>query len=207
MARFIIADDHELMRSALQELLQLRSGWEVCASVGDGWKAVEAAEQHHPDAAIVDLGLPGLGGLEVTRMIRAESPATGVVLYTGGDARLVMLSATEAGAADVVQKGEPSLRLLRALELLVAPGCATPSPKPSAAAVAAREAERLGLTSREVEILKFLAEGKSNWSTGTILGISERTVETHRSNIMKKLSLASVVELVHYAIQNGLVQP
>jgi len=209
--RILIADDHPLLRRGLQDFLETHPGWRVCGEAVDGREAVLLAEQLKPDVAVVDLFMPELNGIEATRRIRGVSPATAVLLLAGTCSERTEEEAISAGARGFLLKSNAAERIIAAIESLVkgetwfarqgslggerlAPGACLHS----AAA---------GLTSREIEITQLLAEGKTNWCIGTILGISVRTVETHRANVMRKLGLQSVVELVHYAVRNLMVEP
>jgi DNA-binding NarL/FixJ family response regulator len=212
MLQILLADDHELMRRGVRDLLQTQGGWRVCAEATDGRQAVALAGALRPDVAVVDLSMPQLNGLEATRQIRQVSAGTGVILFSAHRSEATVVDAVAAGARGYVLKSEAGVRLIEAIEALAsgstffgaessraAQGCASGRP-----ALRARSHE---LTPREREIAQLLAEGKTNWCVGTILGISARTVETHRDKIMRKLGLESVVELVHYAVRNRLVEP
>ncbi len=187
MLEILVADDHELMRQGVKGLLEAEPNWHVCAQASDGREAVALAASVAPDVAILDLTMPELNGLEATRQILKVSPPT--VLKT--DAAKDLVSAVAALAA-----GSPylSVRMSRARA-------------DSARSQGGSRARVLPLTTREREITQLLAEGKSNWCVAKILAISIKTVETHRGNIMHKLGLESIVELVHYAVRNQIVSP
>ncbi len=213
MLQILIADDHVLLRKGLQDLLEAHPGWRVCGEAIDGRQAVLLAEKLKPDVAVVDLLMPELNGIEVTRRIRGVSPATAVLVLAGGYSERMEEEAVSAGARGFVLKSNSEDRVVVAVESLArgetsfvgeAWGRGGECP---AQAGAHREAQAAGLTSREMEITQLLAEGKTNWCIATILGISDRTVETHRANVMRKLGLQSVVELVHYAVRNRIVEP
>ena len=211
MLNILIADDHALLRMGLRDLIEMHSGWRVCAEAPDGREAVLLAEQLHPDVAVVDLLMPVLNGIEATRQIHKVSPPTSVLVLTGSYSEQIEDESISAGAQGFVLKSNPEDRLIKAIESLarretffrpgalrgggcVARSGACPQPKP------------VCLTSREIEITQLLAEGKSNWCIAVILGISVRTVETHRANVMQKLGLESVVELVRYAVRNRIIE-
>ena len=213
MLRILIVDDHALLRKGLQDLLEGHAGWEVCGEANDGREAVLLAEQLRPDVAIVDLAMPELNGIEATRRIREVSPGTAVLVLAGAYSERIEAESCAAGARGFVLKSTSEDRVLAAIEAVakgrtafVREGARRDAelPAPSNARDAPPPA---GLTSRELEITQLLAEGKTNWCVATILGISVRTVETHRANVMRKLGLQSVVELVHYAVRNLMVEP
>jgi DNA-binding NarL/FixJ family response regulator len=208
--RVLLADDHDVVRWGVQELVRERRGWEVCCEATDGREAVALATEFQHQAVVLDLTMPGLDGLQATREIVKASPATRVLIFTAHDSPALVREAVACGAHGVVLKTDGAAQLLRGLDALAmdqrfySPGV----PRvPSEAAPTMVQPARAGLTPRELEILRFLAEGKSNWCTGTILGISVRTVETHRAKIMHKLGLESIVELVLYAVRQGIVHP
>lgn len=211
--QILIADDHPLLRKGLQDLLEAHPGWRVCGAAFDGREAVHLAESLRPDVAVVDLLMPELNGLEATRRIRGISPATAVLVVTGKYSEHVEEESISAGAQGLVLKSHSADRIIEAIESLargetffVHDACRSGGER-AARAGASLRSQVSGLTSREIEITQLLAEGKSNWCIATILGISVRTVETHRANIMEKLKLQSIVELVHYAFRNLMVEP
>jgi DNA-binding NarL/FixJ family response regulator len=210
MLSIVIADDHEVMRRGIRLTLEAREGWRVSGEACDGREAVRKVEELRPRVAVVDLGLPGLCGVEVTRQIKTVSPQTEVVICTLHEEETLARDALCAGARAFVLKTDGAATLEAAVEAAAggagffskrytpeALGCPC---GPTARVVA------LGLTARETEVAQLLAEGKTNFCVSVILGISVRTVETHRMKIMQKLHLESNVELVHYAIRNGLIQ-
>jgi DNA-binding NarL/FixJ family response regulator len=209
--RILIADDHPLLRRGLRDFLEAHPGWQVCGEAVDGREAVLLAEQLKPDVAVVDLIMPELNGIEATRRIRAVSPATAVLLLAGTSSERIEEESISAGARGFLLKSNAAERIVAAIEALVkgetyfvrlgSRGGGRLAPEVHLQPQAA------GLTSREIEITQLLAEGKTNWCIATILGISVRTVETHRANVMRKLGLQSVVELVHYAVRNLMVEP
>jgi len=209
--KILLADDHEVVRRGTHHLLEARPGWVVCGEAADGREAVALASRLLPDVAVLDATMPELGGIEATRQIHAVLPATEIMIFTVHDSEQLASDALAAGANAYVLKSDASSELLAGVEALAEHrrffsrgmshaclGKATGRPRPA-------EASRL--TPREREILQLLAEGKSNWCVATILGISVKTVETHRESVMRKLGLESIVELVHYAVRNHLVAP
>ncbi len=210
MVEILVADDHQLVRMSLRELLQLRPDWRVCGEASNGLEAVALAATLRPDVAVLDVRMPELGGLEAARRIRSVSPATEIMVLTGHASDTLVREAASAGAHALALKGGDAGDVIRGVEALAAhrsflapeggplPGAASPC---GPATHPPRQ-----LTPREREIAKLLAKGKTNWSVGAILGISVKTVETHRANILWKLGLESIVELVLYAVQNNLIE-
>jgi DNA-binding NarL/FixJ family response regulator len=213
MIRILIADDHGLLRKGLRDLLEAHPGWLVCGEAVDGRQLVLRAEELKPDVAVVDLLMPELYGIEATRRIREVSPGTAVLVLSGSYSEQVEEECVSAGARGFLLKTHPEERVILAIEALVAGetffirDASRQGGKRGAQGGARLPAQASALTSREIEITQLLAEGKTNWSIATILGISVRTVETHRSNVMEKLGLQSLVELVHYAVRNQMIQP
>jgi len=207
--RILIADDHDVLRLGLRELLQAHAGWEVCGEAGNGTEAVELARQLGPDLAILDLAMPRLDGLEATRRIRRALPDTQVLLFTVHASEQLAVEAREAGALGYLLKSHPAGELLSAVESAsrqrrdLAPGL----PVAGASSLLANGARPAGhaLTAREREIVHLVADGKSNKEMAWLLGISVKTVETHRTHLMRKLGFSSVVQLVHYAVRNHMV--
>ncbi len=211
MVSIVIADDHEVMRRGIRSVLEAHEGWQVCAEAADGREAVEKVKSLRPRVAVVDLGLPGLSGIEATRQMRRHAPETEVVICTLREEETLAREALCAGARAFVLKSDGADPLTAAVEAAsLGQGFYSPRYTPEALGCPCgpRQAHAHGtLTPREREIANLLAEGKTNFCVSVILGISVRTVETHRMKIMQKLHLESNVELVHYAIRNGLVEP
>jgi DNA-binding NarL/FixJ family response regulator len=211
--RLLLADDHEVVRHGLRAVLSDRRDWTVCGEATTGREAVELARQHRPDIVVMDLTMPELSGLEATRQIRAELPRTEVLILTMHASEHLVREVLAAGARGFVLKSDAGKSLVSAVEALARhESFLTPRvsgvvldgflhPGKSAAL------ERDSLTPREREIVQLVAEGKSTKELASQLGISVKTAETHRSNIMRKLGLRSVSEVVRYAIRNHLVEP
>jgi DNA-binding NarL/FixJ family response regulator len=207
--RVLLADDHEIVRLGTATFLKNLVGCDICAEAADGREALKLAESTKPDVAIIDLGLPGLNGLEVTRQIRRLLPATEVVVLTGDISAEMTQCAYESGAKAFILKVDAATHLAEALQTvaehrfyLTAQAHATLHLQKSSAAKPARTQS---LTSRERDVIQLLAEGESNKEVGGSLGISVKTVETHRAAIMKKLKLARFSDLVRYAIRNKII--
>jgi len=211
--RILIADDHSVVRAGLRALLESRPGWEVVAEASDGREAVEKATKLKPDVAVLDIGMPLLNGVEATRRIRSSTPATEILILTMHESDDLVQQVISAGARGYILKDEADRVLIAAVD-------AARHHKPyfSSRIANTRSAEvstppdgtkvsRQRLTPREREILQLLAEGKSNKEVANLLGISVNTAEAHRANIMLKLDLHSLAELVHYAIRNQIIKP
>lgn len=214
--RILLADDHEIVRRGLRALLQKHEEWEVCGEAIDGREAVEKAKELKPDVVIVDIGMPNLNGLDATRRLLQHDPNAKVIVLTVTDADQVIREALDAGARGFVLKSDAARDLVSAVEALQSRHMFfTPRVNDLVLAgflekghVAPRsEPPHLPtLTPREREITQLLAEGKSSKEAASALNLSTKTVETHRSNIMRKLSLHSIRDLVVYAIKNKIIQ-
>ena len=214
--RILLADDHEIVRRGLRSLLEKHEGWEVCGEASDGREAIEKALQLKPDVVIVDIGMPNLNGLDTTRQLLQHDPNFKVIVLTITDSDQVIREALDAGARGFVLKSDAARDLVSAVEALQGKRMFfTPRVNDLVLAgflekghtVARNEAPKLPtLTAREREITQLLAEGNSSKEVACLLNLSTKTVETHRSNIMRKLSFHSVRDLVVYAIKNNLIQ-
>jgi len=213
--RILIADDHEVVRRGLCTLLQAHEGWEICGEATDGREAVEKAKQLKPDIVILDIGMPNLNGLAATRQL-AHDPSCKIIVLTITDSDQVIREALEAGARAFVLKSDAARDLVAAIEALqrnrmfftprvndmVLAGflgkdrSSMSNPRPALPE----------LTPREREVIQLLAEGKSSKEVASVLNLSTKTAETHRSNIMRKLGLHSIRDLVLYAVKNNIIQ-
>jgi DNA-binding NarL/FixJ family response regulator len=215
MIRILLADDHDVVRRGLRELLEAEPGWQVCAEARTGREAVALAERLRPDVAILDLAMPEMNGLEATRRIRRELPEIEVLVFTMHQSEQLMREALLAGARGFLLKSDAAERLVAGVAALV-------GHRPFFSAqvsevlldafvrggAASGEAGSMEvLTAREREIVQLLAEGRGNKEVGEALSISVKTVETHRAAIMRKLAIGSLAELVRYAIRNHLIEP
>jgi DNA-binding NarL/FixJ family response regulator len=213
--RILVADDHEIVRRGLVSLIKGRPDWEVCAESDNGRQAVEKAKELKPDVAILDIGMPVLNGLEATRHILRDNPNVRVLILTITDTDQAVRAVLDAGARGFLLKSDAVRDLIMAVEALghnrtfftarVAEmvlsgyrGNGQSSAKPNVTVP--------NLTPREREVVQLLAEGKSTKEVACHLNLSVKTAETHRSNIMRKLGLHSVSELVLYAVRNNIVQ-
>ncbi len=214
--RILIADDHDVVRQGLRALLEAQPGWEICGEAATGRETVEKTRKLKPDIVLLDIIMPELNGLEVLRRIRKATPETQVLVLTMHESEDLIGQALKAGARGFMLKSDAGRDLVTAIDALsrrkpfftskvaqmvlegylegTAPG-------------AAEEAPRSRLSAREREVVQLLAEGRTNKEIAARLEISTKTVETHRSSIMRKLNLHSVVELTRYAIRNKIIEP
>ncbi len=215
MIQILLADDHALMRRGIRDLLESDPEIEVIGEAGDGREAVRLAEKLSPDVMIMDLAMPELNGLDAIRQIRRDVPDIELLVFSMHDSEELIREVFAAGARGYVLKNDVALYLVEAVKSLARhKPFFTPriseailNSLVSTAAPGHAEPSRPGpLSAREREILQLLAENKSNKDIAKALGISVRTVETHRRSVMQKLDANSIVELVHYAIRNGIVQ-
>jgi DNA-binding NarL/FixJ family response regulator len=223
MKQILLADDHELLLQGVHEVLELEPDWHVCGAARDGREAVELAARLRPDLAVLDLAMPVLNGLEATRQIRREaSPSTQVLVLTGCDSDELWSDACAAGARGYVLKGDGAAALVAGVRAVLegrpysSPGVRTPLRAAGSGGPPVRPASSQrgqspnapsALTPREREIAQLVADGKTNWCVASILGISVKTVETHRAHLMLKLGCESIAELVRYAVRNLMVTP
>lgn len=212
--KILIADDHDVVRKGLRMLIEEHPGWQLCAEARSGREAVEKAIQLMPDVAIIDVSMPDLNGLEATRQIRKACPNTEVLVVTHHDSDEVAAEVLDAGARGYVLKSDSDRDLVHAVEVLSqhkpfftsrVTEILLDSRRGKVTNLGGGVRERL--TMREREILQLLAEGKTAKEVASILGIATKTSDTHRTNIMRKLNVHSVAELVRYAIRNKIVEP
>jgi len=213
--RILVADDHQVVRTGLRALLESKTGWQVCAEAANGREAVEKASQLKPDVAVLDIGMPLLNGVEATRQIRKFSPKTEVLILTMHDSELLVQEVLGAGAHGYILKDEADRNLVAAVDALRrhkpylssrVSDAASKTAMASGDGAISGQTVRSRLTPREREILQLLAEGKSNKEVAGYLGISVKTAETHRANIMLKMDFHSITELVRYAVRNKIIQ-
>jgi DNA-binding NarL/FixJ family response regulator len=211
--RLILADDHTLVRAGIRSLLESLDGVEVVAESGDGRDALALIAQHRPDVALLDIGMPGLSGLEVAKRVSQESPRTRIIILSMHADPTYVNQALRAGVAGYLLKGAAVSELPLALRA-VTRGETYLTPKVSKQVVEGflREGEEEagpleGLTKRQCEILQLIAEGRSTREMAQILEVSVKTIETHRARLMDRLDIRDVPGLVRFAIRAGLVSP
>jgi two-component system, NarL family, response regulator NreC len=213
MIRIVLADDHVVMRNGLRLLLERQQNFQVLAEAADGREAVGICEKLRPDVLVLDIAMPNLNGIEAARQVAAKLPHTAIVILSMHADESYVLRALKAGARAYLLKDSAEADLINAIRA-VNEGKAFFSPAISKMLVDdyIRRLEQRGvedsyelLTTREREILQLLAEGKANKEVAAILNLSLYTVETHRGNIMQKLNLHSVPELILYAVRKGVI--
>lgn len=212
--RILVADDHEFVRRGVRGLLEAR-GWSVVAEATTGREAVDAAERLTPDIIVLDIAMPLLNGLDAARQIRKRVPKAEILILTMHDSEELVRSILGAGIKGYVLKSDAASNLVAAVEAIA-------QHKPFFTSTISRilldaylrdmvGAEALPAkleepTAREREIIQLLAEGKSNKEIADLLNVTVKTVETHRSNLMRKLHLHSLADVIRYAIRNRLVE-
>jgi len=207
--KVLLADHHDVVRAGIRSMVE-QKGWQICAEAANGKEAVKLAIETKPDVVVLDLDIPELEGLSVTRQIKKHSPRIEVVIFTAHDNDHIVREALAAGARGFVLKSESGRKLMQAIQ----------SASEHAPFFAARASEILLntitkplsrtdeplLTYRERQIVQLLAGGSSNKEVGVALGISVKTVETHRARIMRKLGLSSIVKLVRFAVREHIIR-
>ena len=215
--RILLADDHDLMRRGLRTMLEARPGWEICGEAHTGAEAVNKAKDLKPSVAILDISMPEMDGLEAARQIRKHSPKTEILVLSMHYSDQLIRDILEAGIRGYVVKSDSDRDLVLAVEALANhKPFFTPhatelmltnlSTSPSAIADGT-ETLKERLTAREREIIRLISEGNSSKQVATTLGISVKTADTHRANIMRKLQVHTVSELVRYALRNQIIEP
>jgi DNA-binding NarL/FixJ family response regulator len=209
--KILVADDHGIVRAGIRLLLERQSDLKVVAEASDGVEAVEQALAVRPDLCILDVGMPRLTGLQAAREIRSQLPDAHVLMLSMHDDEHYLFEALKAGASGYVLKREADQDLVGAIRAVG-----------SGQAFLTNAAERsiirewmddgaqgpaIPLTPREEEVVKLIAEAHTNTQIAEILHLSEKTVESHRANVLRKLGMRDRVELVRYAIKRGLVEP
>jgi DNA-binding NarL/FixJ family response regulator len=213
--RIMVADDHEIIRKGIKALISSRPGWAVCAEAATGREAISKAEEHQPDIVVMDISMPGLNGLEATRRIRRMLPKTQVVILSLHYSDQLVREVLDCGAHSYILKSDASRDLFTAIEAVAndrtffTSGAAQALTDGFCASGSKTQLPllRRTLSAREREIVQLLAEGKSSKEVAKVLGISVKTAETHRANIMRKLEIHSVSELVRYAVKHYVIEP
>jgi DNA-binding NarL/FixJ family response regulator len=212
MLHILIADDHGIVRSGIRMLIDRQEGMRVVAEAEDGIEAVALAQSSHPDVAILDVSMPRMTGLQAAREIKARAPDTSVLLLSMHDDERYFFDAVDVGASGYVLKRAADTDLIDAIQA-VARGEQFVSPDTERAVIkewlGGSRDERLAdpLTPRELDVVKLIAEAHTNKQIAETLQVSEKTVESHRANVLSKLGMRDRVELVRYAIRRGLVEP
>jgi DNA-binding NarL/FixJ family response regulator len=208
--RILVADDHGIVRAGIRLLLERQSGMEVVAEAADGVDAVAQALSSKPDLCILDVGMPRLTGLQAAREIRAQLPEVRVLMLSMHDDEHYLFDALKAGASGYVLKREADQDLVGAVRA-VGRGEAFLTNAAERSIIRrwmadGAEGPVIPLTPREEEVVKLIAEAHTNAQIASVLHLSEKTVESHRANVLRKLGMRDRVELVRYAIRRGLVE-
>jgi DNA-binding NarL/FixJ family response regulator len=210
MLRVLIADDHEIVRRGIRDIIESHPGWEVCGEAADGQSALDLAVTQRPDVAVLDISLPVLNGIIVTRRLRQESPRTNVLLFTMHDDDETVSGGLAAGARGYLLKSDSEDHLEAAISAL---GANRPyfssfvSELLLEAAISERKRSRLeSFTMREIEVAQLIAEGNSNKQIARLLKISVKTVESHRAAAMRKADVRTAAEFVRFAIKHNLIR-
>jgi DNA-binding NarL/FixJ family response regulator len=210
--RILIADDHALVRHGLRSVLEAQPGWTVCCEAENGREAVKLGLEMRPDIFLLDVTMPELNGLDATRQISRSIPGARILILTMHESDQLCADVMEAGASGCVLKSDSPRQLLAAVEAVAAGkqyfarslSHLTQSRVRGLAQAAARMPARL--SAREREIVQLLAEGRTNKEIASLLGIAFKTVDAHRTNVMRRLSMHSVSELVRYAVRERIIQ-
>ena len=212
ITRILIADDHPIVRKGLRDLVEAEEGLEVVGEAADGLAVGAVLEETKADVLLLDLMMPGLGGLEVLRQVRRASPGTRVVVFSMHQNEAYVIEALQSGASGYVLKDSSSADVLAAIQAVMAGSRYLSSPLSERAievfleqAGEAPENPYQGLTSREKQVLHLAGEGKSARAIAEWLSISPRTAETHRTNLMRKLGLHSQNDLVRFCLERDII--
>lgn len=210
--RVLVADDHAILRDGLTALLRSASDIDVVGEASSGEEAIEACGRLHPDLVLMDVAMPGLGGLEATLAIRSQYPDVRVLVLTQHENPEYVRRFIKAGAAGYVLKRSAGADLARAIRavmqggLVLDPGIARTVVEETNAPAPAGDAAYESLTSREKQVLKLVAEGRSNKEVADVLEISVKTAMTHREHLMQKLGVHNRTDLIRFAIRAGVIQ-
>jgi len=214
--RILVVDDHDVVRRGLRSVLEAHPGWQVCAEATNGRNAVAQVQELNPDVIVMDISMPDMNGLEAARQIKKIWPKVEIVMLSVHFSDQLVREIVDAGAKSYILKSDAERDLVIAVEAvanhrsyfttqvseMVMDGFRRRDAAPTPQAL-----KRERLTAREREIVQLLAEGRSSKQVATTLGISTKTAETHRANIMRKLEIHSVSDLVRYAVRNQIIEP
>jgi DNA-binding NarL/FixJ family response regulator len=209
----LIADDHGIVRVGLRRLLESEPDIKVCAEASDGQEALELAREHNPSLVILDISMPRLGGLETLERLRAEHPDVKVILLSMHGDPTFIESAVALGVDGYILKDGRAGEVIAAVRAVMKGGSYFSPPVAREIVEQVRSPKRGGaepfttLSTREREVLRLIADGLSAKEIASSLGISTKTVEAHRTSLMRKLGTRKATELVRYALRHGLVEP
>jgi two-component system, NarL family, response regulator NreC len=213
--RVLIADDHTLLRESLRSLMSTANDIEVVGEAEDGLDAINKTAQLQPDIILMDIAMPNVNGLQATRIIRKQNPSTKVLVLTMYETEQYILEMLRVGASGYTLKKAPASELISAIRstfqgnAFLSPSITRKVIDKCLTQIKVEEQKKSDkrLSTREIEVLTLIAEGKTNKEITTLLNISMNTVETHRLNLMKKLDIHDRTQLVLYAIREGLITP
>jgi two-component system, NarL family, response regulator NreC len=209
--RILLADDHTLLRAGLRALLQTEACLEVIGEASDGNEVLQLVEKLHPDVVVMDISMPGRGGIETTRMLQKVCPEIHILILTVHEDGSLLQEVIRAGASGYILKRALESELINAIHA-VARGDLYIHPSMTRSLILEQEPKPVvkldsinSLTAREIEVVRLLANGYTNRQIADLLNISVRTVESHRANLMNKLGMTHRADLVRYAAQNNLL--
>ena len=214
--RIVVADDHDLVRRGVKALLESRPGWQVCAEAKNGREAVEKCEELKPNIAVLDFNMPELNGIEAAKRILKMNLQIETLILSVDHSNQLIRDVLSAGVRGYILKSDSDRDLLAAVEALENHRpffaiCATElmlhSKRSASGSGPAAGTWDEPLTARELQLLQLIAEGKNSREAASTLGISTKTADTHRANLMRKLQIHSATELVRYALRNHIVTP
>jgi DNA-binding NarL/FixJ family response regulator len=212
--RLLIADDHEVIRRGIRTLLEAQRGWQVAAEAGNGREAVDKAKEIKPDVAVLDISMPVLNGLEAAKQILKDDLNARILILTVHESDVLIQDVLNTGAKGCVLKSDAARDLVTAVDAIChnksfftakVTQIVTAEPSDSNKLDKLRLGPHRKLTPRQREVVQLLAEGKSNKEVAAALGVSVKTAETHRANIMQRLDYHSITELVRYALRNDII--
>ena len=215
--RVLVVDDHDVVRRGVRALLESQPGLEVCSEAANGIEALDFVKKSKPDLVVLDLTMPDMNGLEAARLIRECSPETDVLILSMHFSEEIAREVLRVGARGYLLKSDANTELIAAVQRLrqgkpfFTSRLTASMTESFVHAVGEPNSEYpvpgVPLTPREIEIIRLLAEGRSNKETAAALGVSTRTIESHRNHVMHKMSFTSFSELIRFAIRSNLVQP
>jgi DNA-binding NarL/FixJ family response regulator len=214
--KILVVDDHSIVRRGIRSLLETQPDMQVCAEAADGATAMEQVIKERPNLVVLDLTMPEKNGLEVTRLIREESPSSEVLIMTMHFSEEVAREVLRCGARGYILKSDADSELLAAVRHIknnkpfftgkLAASMAESFVRDTRGSGNNGKAEDVALSNREMEVVQLLASGKSNKEAAAMLGVSTRTVESHRNHIMRKMEFGSFSDLIRFAIRSNLIQ-
>jgi DNA-binding NarL/FixJ family response regulator len=214
--RILVVDDHSVVRRGLRSLLESQSGLEICAEAADGIEAMQQVEKERPDLVVLYLTMPQKNGLEVSRCIREEWPSTAVLILTMHFSEEIAREVLLCGARGYLLKSDADIELLTAVRQIrqnkpfftgkLAATMAESYVRDKRGKSDAFGDDEGPLSSRELEVVQLLASGKSNKEAAALIGVSTRTIESHRNHVMQKMEFRSFSDLIRFAIRNNLIQ-